>query len=110
MKTQGLLERVLVSHDAGWYRVGEPGGGRFRPFDTLFTSFLPALKASGFGEADVDQLIFPNPHTALARALTAEAAWRSVVSLLRRKLLISSWSPDLPGSLLTSLGLLLTGL
>ena len=27
MKTQGLLDRVLVSHDAGWYRVGEPGGG-----------------------------------------------------------------------------------
>ena len=30
MKAQGLLGRVLVSHDAGWYRVGEPGGGQFR--------------------------------------------------------------------------------
>jgi hypothetical protein len=31
------LERVLVSHDAGWCHVGEPDGGKFRPFDTLFT-------------------------------------------------------------------------
>lgn len=67
MKAQGLLDRVLVSHDAGWYRVGEPGGGRFRPFDTLFTSFLPALKASAFSEADVNQLIVANPQAALAR-------------------------------------------
>ena len=31
MKAEGLLRHVLVSHDAGWYRVGEPGGGQFRP-------------------------------------------------------------------------------
>ncbi len=67
MKAQGLLDRVLLSHDAGWYRVGEPGGGRFRPYDTLFTEFLPALKSAGFGEADVTQLIVTNPHTALSR-------------------------------------------
>src|SRR4029453_8387301 len=24
MKTEGLLGRVLVSHDAGWFHVGEP--------------------------------------------------------------------------------------
>ena len=44
MKQAGLLNRVLISHDAGWYNVGEPKGGRFRPFDTLFTAFLPALR------------------------------------------------------------------
>ena len=27
MKAEGLLGRVLLSHDAGWYHVGEPGGG-----------------------------------------------------------------------------------
>ena len=47
MKADGLLGHVLVSHDAGWYHVGEPGGGEFRPFDTLFTTFVPALKAAG---------------------------------------------------------------
>ena len=65
MKAEGLLGRVLVSHDAGWYRVGEPGGGQFRPFDTLFTAFLPALRAAGFTAEDVRQLLVDNPRTAL---------------------------------------------
>jgi phosphotriesterase-related protein len=67
MKAQGLLGRVLVSHDAGWYRVGEPGGGQFRPFDTLFTKFIPALKASGFTNDEVRQLLVDNPRRALTR-------------------------------------------
>ena len=65
MKEQGLLGHVLVSHDAGWYRVGEPGGGQFRPYDTLFTAFIPALKAAGFTDADVQQLLVRNPRLAL---------------------------------------------
>ena len=67
MKTEGLLRHVLVSHDAGWYRVGEPGGGQFRPYDTLFTAFVPALKASGFGDAEIRQLLVDNPRRALTR-------------------------------------------
>jgi phosphotriesterase-related protein len=66
MKDQGSFGNVLVSHDAGWYRVGEPAGGRFRPYDTLFTAFLPALRASGFTDADVRQLLVANPRRALA--------------------------------------------
>jgi phosphotriesterase-related protein len=67
MKTQGLLERVLVSHDAGWYRVGEPGGGQFRAYDTLFTKFVPALIAAGFSKDEVRRLLVENPRQALAR-------------------------------------------
>jgi phosphotriesterase-related protein len=67
MKKQGLLGRVLVSHDAGWYRVGEPDGGRFRPYDTLFTAFLPALKSAGFADVEINQLLVTNPRTALTR-------------------------------------------
>ena len=66
MKTQGLLGRVLVSHDAGWYHVGEPGGGQFRPFDTLFTKFIPALRAAGMTSTEVVQLLVDNPRQALA--------------------------------------------
>lgn len=65
MKAQGQLGRVLVSHDAGWYRVGEPGGGQFRAFDTLFTTFVPALRAAGFTEQEVRQLLVDNPRNAL---------------------------------------------
>ena len=67
MKEQGLLGHVLLSHDAGWYRVGEPGGGRFRPFDTLFTAFVPGLMAAGFTDAEVRQLLVDNPRRALMR-------------------------------------------
>ena len=66
MRQAGRLDRVLVSHDAGWYHVGEPDGGEFRAFDTLFTAFVPALKAAGLTEADVRQLLVDNPRRALA--------------------------------------------
>jgi phosphotriesterase-related protein len=66
MKKHGLLARVLVSHDAGWYRVGEPGGGEFRDFGTLFTAFIPAIKAAGFTEDDLRQLLVINPRRALS--------------------------------------------
>jgi phosphotriesterase-related protein len=67
MKNADLLDRVLVSHDAGWYHVGEPGGGRFRPFDTVFTSFVPALSRAGFSDGDVRRLLVDNPRRALTR-------------------------------------------
>jgi phosphotriesterase-related protein len=68
MKKEGLLDRVLVSQDAGWYHVGEPGGGQFRPYDTIFSAFVPALRQIGFSDADVRQLFVENPRRALTRA------------------------------------------
>jgi phosphotriesterase-related protein len=64
MKERGFLQRVLVSHDAGWYEIGKPGGGEFRPYDTLFHDFLPALKDAGFSPAEIRQLIVDNPREA----------------------------------------------
>ena len=64
MKDRGLLHRVLVSHDAGWYDVGKPGGGEFRPYDTLCKSFLPALKEAGFSPEEIEQLLVVNPREA----------------------------------------------
>ena len=65
MKTEELLERVLVSLDAGWYHVGEPGGGQFRPYTTLFTDFVPGMKSAAFSEAEVRQLLAETPRRAL---------------------------------------------
>ena len=67
MKAQGLLGRVLVSQDAGWYRVGEANGGEFRGFDAVFTTFVPALAAAGITDAEVRQIFVDNPRRALAR-------------------------------------------
>jgi phosphotriesterase-related protein len=66
LRDQGLLQRALVSQDAGWYWVGKPRGGTFRPFDTLFTEFIPALRARGFAQADIDTLFIDNPAKAFS--------------------------------------------
>jgi phosphotriesterase-related protein len=71
MKAEGLLHRVLVSHDAGWYHVGEPGGGAFRGYETLFTEFLPALEAAGFTDDEIHQLTAVNPAEAYAVRIRA---------------------------------------
>ncbi|HEU0008405.1 MAG TPA: phosphotriesterase, partial [Verrucomicrobiae bacterium] len=72
MKTRGYLHRVLVSHDAGWYEVGQPDGGQFRPYDTLFTQFIPALRQNGFTEEEVSLLLVANPRDAFTLRVRAE--------------------------------------
>ncbi|GIV20534.1 MAG: aryldialkylphosphatase [Armatimonadota bacterium] len=66
LRQKGLLGRVLVSHDAGWYQVGEPGGGNFREYTTLFTHLIPALRKAGFSEGEIEQVIAKNPQKAFA--------------------------------------------
>jgi phosphotriesterase-related protein len=66
LKRAGVLDRLLVSHDAGWYDPSVPGGGRFRPFDTIEGAFLPALRRSGWTAEDTRRLIVANPAAAFA--------------------------------------------
>ena len=73
---RGLLDRVLVSQDAGWYHVGEAKGGEYRPYTFLFDAFVPALRSRGLGEADIRTLLVENPARAFAvrrRALPGTA-------------------------------------
>lgn len=66
MREAGLLDRVLISQDAGWYHIGEPGGGNFRAYDGIITSFVPALRDAGFSQSGIDQLLIGNPGRAMA--------------------------------------------
>ncbi len=66
LKDRGLLRRVLISHDAGWYSVGEPGGGRFRPYTAVFDQFLPALARAGWSGREIKQVTAENPARAFA--------------------------------------------
>jgi predicted metal-dependent phosphotriesterase family hydrolase len=66
LKRAGLLGRVLVSQDAGWYRPGEPDGGQFRDFEFLARVCLPKLREEGVTEAEIDQLTIRNPAEAFA--------------------------------------------
>jgi len=61
LKNANLLNRVLISHDAGWYKPEETGGGNFTGFTNIFTQLLPILESKGFTKADVEQLLVKNP-------------------------------------------------
>ncbi|MDQ4140219.1 MAG: phosphotriesterase [Bacteroidota bacterium] len=73
MKSAGLLKQVLISQDAGWYHVGEPKGGEFRNYETLFTAFLPALRVAGFTRSEIKQLLETNPKQAFTPGLKTMA-------------------------------------
>lgn len=66
IKEAGKLDRVLLSHDAGWYRPGEKGGGKFRGFTDLFVTLIPRLKQEGFTNKELELLTVKNPAEAFA--------------------------------------------
>lgn len=66
LKQARLLKRVLLSHDAGWYTHGEPGGGSFQPYTLIFTYLLPLLRERRFSEKEVRQVLVKNPREAFA--------------------------------------------
>jgi phosphotriesterase-related protein len=67
MLEAGFGDRVLLSHDAGWYDPAQPGGGTPRGFTDLAESFLPALDAAGVGTDGIRMLSRENPFRAFAR-------------------------------------------
>jgi phosphotriesterase-related protein len=64
MKENKFLNRVLLSHDAGWYRPGEVNGGEYRGYTTLFEKLVPLLKKEKFSEKEIHQLLVLNPQKA----------------------------------------------
>jgi predicted metal-dependent phosphotriesterase family hydrolase len=66
LKINGLLNKVLISHDSGWYRVGEENGGEFKPYSVIFNKFIPLLKKEKYSDKEVDLLLKVNPINAYA--------------------------------------------
>ncbi len=66
LKEAGYLDRVLISHDAGWYKPEEELGGTFRGFAGIFTVLLPALEKRGFSPEDIQLLLEVNPRNAFS--------------------------------------------
>ena len=60
----GFKDQVLLSHDAGWYRVGEPDGGDQTPYTRLFTGFIPMLIDQGIDKQVIQDIITVNPFNA----------------------------------------------
>ncbi|MBN1789486.1 MAG: phosphotriesterase [Bacteroidales bacterium] len=61
LKNHGLLHRVLISHDAGWYDVISPDSLTYRGYTALFTHLKPALFRNGFSKDDWQLLTVVNP-------------------------------------------------
>ena len=71
LKEQQLLHRVLISHDAGWYKPGEPDGGKFTGFTNIFSELMPLLDKRGFTQVEYEQLLIKNPVSAFAIGVKA---------------------------------------
>lgn len=61
MKSRGLLNRVLLSHDGNLYN---PVGGPPKGFDSLATNFIPLLERNEFAPEEVEMLVKANPQEA----------------------------------------------
>jgi phosphotriesterase-related protein len=64
LKKNNLLNKVLISHDSGWYTVGEPGGGAIRPYTDIFNYLLPEMKKNGFTDEEIKLIMEKNPQKA----------------------------------------------
>ncbi len=67
LKEEGLLNRLLISHDAGWFDPGQPEQP-FRPYTLIFDELIPNLKKQGLTDEDINQILVKNP----AKAFTVK--------------------------------------
>jgi phosphotriesterase-related protein len=61
----GYADRILLSHDAGYYQPDQPNGGTQRGFTYLIDTFIPKLRAAGVDEATIRMITEINPIRAL---------------------------------------------
>jgi phosphotriesterase-related protein len=65
MESTGYLDQVLISHDNGWYRVGEENTeSSFKPYTVISDHLVPQLIEAGWTKARIDQLLVGNPRRA----------------------------------------------
>jgi phosphotriesterase-related protein len=61
MKENNLLNKILLSHDAGWYDPDKVNGGEYRGYSTLFEKLIPSLREEHFSDSEINQLLVVNP-------------------------------------------------
>lgn len=73
LRNDGHLDKVILSHDAGWYTPGEPNGGSYRSHTALMTHLIPALKEAGFTDQELKLLTEDNPREALTISIRSNS-------------------------------------
>ncbi|MCP5116207.1 MAG: phosphotriesterase, partial [bacterium] len=61
LRKAGHWNRVLLSHDGNSFRYG---GKPMKPYDGLFTHFIPAMKKAGYDDEQIRQVTVLNPREA----------------------------------------------
>ncbi len=64
-KRNGILDRILISHDAGWYDP-QKKIQTIRPYTNIFKKLYPELKSYGFTDDEFKLLISVNPSKAFS--------------------------------------------
>jgi phosphotriesterase-related protein len=59
--TAGHGDRILLSHDAGWYQPGQPNGGLQKGCAYLIDTFIPKLRAAGVDDPAIRMITETNP-------------------------------------------------
>jgi len=61
LKKHGHINQVLLSHDGNSFRYGDRP---FKPYESIFTHFVPRLKEAGYTSKEIIQLTIVNPRQA----------------------------------------------
>ncbi len=64
-KRNGILDRILISHDSGWYDP-QKENQTIKPFTNIFKQLYPELKSHGFTDDEFKLLISINPSKAFS--------------------------------------------
>ncbi len=64
-KGNGILDRILISHDSGWYDP-QKENQTIKPFTNIFKKLFPELRSHGFTEDEINLLISVNPSKAFS--------------------------------------------
>ena len=62
-KRNGILDRILISHDSGWYDP-QKENQTINPYTAIFKKLFPELKSRGFTDEEFNQLMRENPSKA----------------------------------------------
>ena len=68
MIAAGFIDQLLLSHDAGWYSVGQPSGAKesIRHYNTIVDKLIPALQRGGLLKTQIHKLLVESPAKAFA--------------------------------------------
>jgi len=64
-KRNGILDRIIISHDAGWYDP-QKDVQSIKPFTNIFKLLIPLLKTHGFTDDEIHLLMSVNPSKAFS--------------------------------------------